>query len=236
MPIGLLYDIHVLSAFSIDPVPGAARVKAEVFQLTVHFNVAPANSPASQLIPAGELNVHDAFINSVKEADFLRSGTAKPIMSLGAVESRQLYASARDTDLVSWSRIYMSLLPVDKPWRNIPFRVFLPYTTPALAEPGSVTDLTTIRGHVKIVQGQVPPIIPHTFKLAASSRVQSQRQTLGTALNTLLPSLFPSRRTPMLARSLLHGAVVPMGADLQELATWACYADGWLNVVVCVTG
>lgn len=235
-PVGLLYDIHVLSAFSLESAPSTAKTKAEVFQLTVHFNVAPANSLASQLIPATDLNVHDALINSVKEADFLRSGTAKPIMSLGAAESRQLYASARDTDLSSWSKIYMSLLPVDKPWRNIPFRIFLPYTSSALGESDSAVDPTTIRGHVKIVQGQVPPIVTNTPTPTTSSRVQTQRQTLGTALNTLLPSLFPSRRTPMLAKPLLHGAVVPMGADLQDLATWACYADGWINVVVCVTG
>ncbi len=59
-----------------------------------------------------------------------------------------------------------------------------------------------------------------------------QPQTLGTALHTLLPNLFPSRRTPVLARPVLHGAVVPMGSHLEELVRCAAYADGWLGVVI----
>lgn len=35
--------------------------------------------------------LHDAFINSVKEADFLRNGTAKGIMSLSKDDSTQLW-------------------------------------------------------------------------------------------------------------------------------------------------
>lgn len=35
--------------------------------------------------------LHDAFINSVKEADFLRNGTAKRIMSLSKDDSTRLW-------------------------------------------------------------------------------------------------------------------------------------------------
>lgn len=39
---------------------------------------------------------HDAFINSVKEADFLRNGTAKEIMSLSKSDSTQLWKAVED--------------------------------------------------------------------------------------------------------------------------------------------
>lgn len=40
--------------------------------------------------------LHDAFINSVKEADFLRNGTAKGIMSLSKNDSKQLWKAVQD--------------------------------------------------------------------------------------------------------------------------------------------
>lgn len=61
-------------------------------------------------------------------------------------------------------------------------------------------------------------------------------QTLGAALHTLLPTLFPSRRTPILAKAVLHGAVVPMGALVEELMRGAAYLDGWVHVGVMMMG
>lgn len=40
--------------------------------------------------------LHDAFINSVKEADFLRNGTANAIMKLSKDDSTALWESVRD--------------------------------------------------------------------------------------------------------------------------------------------
>ena len=59
-----------------------------------------------------------------------------------------------------------------------------------------------------------------------------EAQTLGAALNTLLPSLFPSRRDAILAESMLHGAPVPFKAPLEDLMREAAYADGWLHLSV----
>ena len=61
-------------------------------------------------------------------------------------------------------------------------------------------------------------------------------QTLGATLNSLLPSLFPSRRTPILARPVLHGCVVPMAAHVEDLMRWAAYADGWVGLGVEMMG
>lgn len=63
-----------------------------------------------------------------------------------------------------------------------------------------------------------------------------QPQTIGTALNTLLPALFPSRRSPLLAQPVLHGAVVPLAANAEEVVRWAAYADGWVHLGVVMMG
>lgn len=76
-------------------------------------------------------------------------------------------------------------------------------------------------GHIRVVQTLVP--------IQLSPR---QPQTLGTALNTVLPTIFPSRRNPLLAQPVLHGAAVPMGANLEELSKAAAYTDGFLHIVV----
>lgn len=51
-------------------------------------------------------------------------------------------------------------------------------------------------------------------------------------LNKMLPTLFPSRRIPVLAKPVLHGAVLPMTSPVDEVVKTAPYADGWLNVVI----
>ena len=59
-----------------------------------------------------------------------------------------------------------------------------------------------------------------------------QPQTIGTALNQILPTLFPSRRSPLLAQAVLHGAVLPLGASVEDLVRATAYLDGWLHIAV----
>jgi autophagy-related protein 5 len=204
LPVGLLYDIYVLSSSpdSTPPLP---------FKLVLHFQ----NASGLNLISAEPGVIHDAFINSVKEADFLRTGTAKPIMSLSAADSKALWASVQSHDLGTYKRIYNSLIP--QTFRNIPVRIYLP------SGPDGE------KASIKVVQAHIPPTISST---SSAARTSMAPQTLGTALRALIPSLFPSPRTPVLARTVLHGAVVPLGSHLEELARTATYADGWLGIVV----
>ena len=46
--------------------------------------------------------MNDAFINSVKEADFLRNGTAKGIMSLSKEDSSGLWKAVEDGKALIW--------------------------------------------------------------------------------------------------------------------------------------
>lgn len=187
-------------------------------------------------------------------------------MALSAVESQALWTATVGNDLPMFAKIFASLLPgsgtsnTQMPWRNVPLRIYLPATTSGAPNPSAdpATDTLnntkdqeedgskfkgTPRSQVRVLQAQVPPFTTGSSSTSTPTQTAYARgqgasmpQTLGMALHTLLPALFPSRRTPILAKPLLHGAVVPMNALLEELASKACYADGWVNVVIAVTG
>lgn len=103
------------------------------------------------------------------------------------------------------------------PLKNIPLRIYIP-SAPVADTP---TPSPTPAFEFKIVQTLVPPHTPG-----------KEVQTLGSALNSILPEVFPSRRDPVLAEVVLHGAVVPFKAPLEALMREAAYADGWVAVVV----
>ncbi|GKZ69192.1 autophagy protein 5 [Aspergillus niger] len=236
-PVGLLYDLYagadpaskggaendLVSTTDEDPLP---------WRLVVHFS----DWPDEELVrlDADGIVMHDAFINSVKEADFLRNGTAKGIMTLSREDSAGLWESVRDVDLPNFQRISNILLPPQsQPFRNIPVRFFLPLP-PDSDSPS-----------LKVVQSPIPPTIQPTSgssaSIIASQSILStsrgpQPQTIGSALHSLLPHLFPSRRTPVLAKPVLHGAAVPMGAPLDEVVRCSGYGDGWLYIVIRMMG
>lgn len=101
--------------------------------------------------------------------------------------------------------------------RHIPLKIYLP-SSPTASEPTS--------GHLRVVQSLITPSLPNS----------REPQTLGAALHALLPTLFPSRRTPILAKAVLHGAVVPMGALVEDLMRAAAYLDGWIHLGVVMIG
>jgi len=68
--------------------------------------------------------------------------------------------------------------------------------------------------------------MPLTWTLTATE----EPQTVGTALRTLLPELFPSQRVAVLARPVVHGVVVAMNTPLLELMREAVYPDGFLHI------
>lgn len=225
LPLGLLYDLYLLSVRDTDSDhPDAALTP---FRLTLHYTPDAASATVNAISP-DPIRMHDFFINAVKEADFVRSGTAKPIMSLSAADSRALWSSTQDNDLATFSRVYQILMPSSTHLRNIPLRIYLPSSTE-----GEET------AQMKVLQAQVAPWASTqsiTSVAQARNTGQGQPQTLGSALHTLIPSLFPSRRTPLIAKPILHGAHLPLTANLDELARWACYADGWLHLVIAVNG
>ncbi|KAI4289531.1 MAG: hypothetical protein L6R35_001197 [Caloplaca aegaea] len=200
-PLGLLYDLFSGAAPAQadrseddnNHSPSRPHPSTLPWRLTLHFT----EWPGDQLVqPDAEGKVlHDAFINSVKEADFLRNGTAKGIMSLSKDDSTQLWTAVQERAQL----------------RHIPLKVYLP-SSPSASEPSS--------GHLRVIQSLVTPYLQGA----------REPQTLGMALHGLVPALFPSRKTPIHAKPVLHGAVVPMSSPVETLLREAAYLDGWLHL------
>ncbi|KAF2842879.1 autophagy protein-like protein 5 [Patellaria atrata CBS 101060] len=234
-PLGLLYDLysgaepnHAQRSSNItDPTPELLTEEAEdtecrpgqlPWRLTLHFT----DWPSDQLIPldAERKFQQDTFMHSVKEAGFLRYGSAKVVTSLSKDDSTQLWNSVETHNLYMFNTINQKLInPPGFGMKHVPMKIYLPSTAPT-----TVSD-NNIAGSLRIVQAPVSPNL--------SSR---QTQTVGTALHSLIPSLFPSRRSPLLAQAILHGAVLPLGTPLEELSKVAAYADGFLHFTVCMMG
>ncbi|KAH8700291.1 putative autophagy protein Apg5 [Talaromyces proteolyticus] len=201
---------------------GSSKPGPLPWRLTLHFE----NWPDDDLVrlDADGLVMHDAFINNVKEADALRIRDAKGIMTLSKEDTAGFWNAVQNHDLSSYRRIANLILPSpSQPFRNVPVRIFLPLSP------------DSDRPALKVVQSPLPPSMSaSTTGTAASGR--TQLQTVGSALHTLLPNLFPSRRIPVLAKPVLHGVALPMTAPLEEVARSAAYVDGWVAIVICMVG
>jgi len=224
-PLGLLYDLYsgaepAHPPDSLSPSPRMAGSEDEPstlpWRLTVHFSAYPRD----QLVHLDdeEKHLHDLFIHSVKEADYLRTGTGKTVMFLSKEDSTQLWESVKKHDFALYHPINQKFLnPQGVQLRHLPIRLYLPHA----AEDKEMQEKEASPGSVRVVQSLVTPNL--------SSR---QPQTMGTALNQLLPTLFPSRRSPLLAQAVLHGAVLPLSASVEELIRAAAYLDGWLHIAI----
>lgn len=155
-------------------------------------------------------DIGDTFLNSAKEADFVRNGNAHQIMSLSKEHTTALWNAVQDNDYAAFAKVNSRLLNTSRELRNVPIRIYIPQSSEDAAA-----------GSFKVVQSLVQP------------RVNDRTpQTLGAALRGLLPRLFPSSRDPVLADVILHGAPVPFRAPLEDLMREAAYPDGWLCLVV----
>ncbi|KAH7073031.1 autophagy protein 5 [Paraphoma chrysanthemicola] len=222
-PLGLLYDLYSGAEPAYPPDSTSPTQKHETseeershlpWRLTVHFS----EYPNEQLVRLDneDKHMHDLYFNSVKEADYLRTGTGKTVMFLSKEDSTQLWDGVRKHDFGLFSPINQKLLnPQGVNLRHLPVRLYLPHA----ASENSQQEMAP--GSLRVVQSLVPANL--------SSR---QPQTIGTALNQILPSLFPSRRSPLLAQAVLHGAVLPLNASVEELVRATAYLDGWLHIAV----
>ncbi|KAF2737864.1 autophagy protein 5 [Polyplosphaeria fusca] len=227
--LGLLYDLYSgaePAQASENTSAGYALLGEEEeslpWKLTVHFS----GFPAQQLVRLdGEGKVlHDLFINSVKEADYLRNGTGKTIMSLNKDDSTQLWTSVKEHDLSQFHPINQKLLnPQGANIRHIPVKLYLPHSA-SDSKIQEEKDKEAV-GSLRVVQSLVTPSL--------SSR---QPQTVGSALKQILPSLFPSTRSALHAHPVLHGAVLPLAAGVEDLLRSTAYVDGWLHVAVVMMG
>lgn len=108
-------------------------------------------------------------------------------------------------------------VPDAKTQRSIPMRIYLPHGGP-------------------VIQDVVPATIPST----------GRPQTLQSALETLLPALFPPRPGPnvdmtasfishakqLISRVVVQGIEMPLDAELAWCSSCLAYPDGWLGIVL----
>ncbi|KAK6530035.1 autophagy protein 5 [Orbilia ellipsospora] len=218
-PIGLIYDFYT----ALDPTkaptspptnhdrPGSPHppdLEPSVPQLPWTITLRFASYPHDLLTTLTPTSTHDAFINTIKEADFARNGTAKAAMSLSPADTRQLFASLQDHDFDGfWGVSDKMLNHSGSSVRSVPIRVYNPETG-------------------QVIQGTVPVKQPGT--------IRGEPHTLGTALNSLVPILFPSKRSVVLARPVMHGIVLPLSVPLLELMREAMYPDGFLHITLAM--
>ena len=228
-PVGLMYDLFSGAEFASVDISASRKIKGHgsneeqrdgpnvlPWKIVLHFT----HWPSDHLIPldsSGKIH-HDVFINSVKEADFLRNGTAKVIMSLSKDDSTKLWQSVQDHNLALFNTVNQKFLnpPGGAPLRHGPMKIHLPTNSDA-AQTAETGGQSTRR----VVQSLVAPML--------STR---DPQTLGTALHSLLPTVFPSKRSALHAKAVLHGATVPLVAHVQELVEGAAYPDGFLHIAI----
>ncbi|KAK8255180.1 autophagy protein 5 [Phyllosticta capitalensis] len=258
-PIGLLYDLYSgAEPFSNDdslhhhdPLPSKDAAASPSspsspttsnttpsdplpWTLTLHYTEWPAS-----LVPMDPAlkTQHDAFINAVKEADFLRNGTAKAVMSLSKDSSDALWRAVQTHDLPLYNSVHARLVapPAGAKLRHVPIKLYLPSSSSPLQDSGRLGKKPSTIQESPTSKKDDDSALPPGALRTIQAPIQPN-QTLGTALNAVLPSLFPSRRSPLLAQPVLHGAVVPLSAPVDELGRAASYADGFVHLVVWMMG
>jgi autophagy-related protein 5 len=139
-------------------------------------------------------------------------------------------------DYPAFTKIQNHLLHASPtPLRHVPLRLYVPSAAPATeggSEPGSFRVVQTLVAP-RLADRRFFPFSRHPLGwMERLTRLPETPQTLGFALRTVLPTLFPSSRDPVLANVVLHGAPVPFSAPLEELMRDAAYPDGWLCLIV----
>ena len=105
-PLGLLYDLFsgaepvdfdqqrredlATSRMTVETASGSSPLP---WTLTVHFTEYPGDQ-LIQLDPDGRAML-DSYINAVKEADYIRNGTARTVMSMSKEDSDNLWLSVQ---------------------------------------------------------------------------------------------------------------------------------------------
>ncbi|KXJ91125.1 autophagy protein Apg5-domain-containing protein [Microdochium bolleyi] len=195
----------------------AVGLLADLYQPTLPWRLTVSDGPG--------WDIADTFLNSAKEADFVRNGNAQRIMSLSKEHTTALWNAVQDNDYPSFNSINTRLLNSSRELKHVPLRIYIPQPQTATAPlpPPPPGQQQPPAGSFRVVQSLVPVRAPGSDR---------SPQTLGAALRSLLPSLFPSSRDPVLADAVLHGSSVPFAAPLDELMREAAYPDGWLGLVV----
>lgn len=205
IPIGVLFDFHRKSSpKNIDP-------EDLPFRITIRFQ----GFPKTNLLPcAGEVDVENAFFNSMKQALCLRYGSAKRLMDMPKSNQENLWDGIVFGKFEKYWQSCQALLASDQ---ETPPRVQIPVRV--LVKGGkSDAEETTAR----VLQASVP--------------YKREDLTLKEAIDIVLKS---SKREDVhleegKVRIYIQGTEPPLDAPVREVCDEMCAHDLFLYIVVQV--
>ncbi|KAK1921517.1 autophagy protein Apg5-domain-containing protein [Papiliotrema laurentii] len=224
-----LIELYSIIAHPHDPTN--AVVTPRPLRLVLHLK----NPPSDKLLVPNSLEAcKNHFVNSLKEADFVKWRNTNKVTSLRKVDLDAGWDGIVQDDYDLYMRMATRLLPLPIP-SPVPSAV---PSRPASTDPGSTGPSKPdssyavralpikiyLPGNAPVVQEVIPPMTP-----------SGKPQTLLGILNEHLPLLFPSSSSPNgspypLAIPLAQGIELPPDAEVAWLASCLCGADGWLRI------
>ncbi|KAL7266272.1 Autophagy protein 5 [Rhizina undulata] len=189
-PVGLLYDLCT----GRDPAANSAPEDEYKlpWTLILHFR----EFPHKFLMRLDTPNAcHDAWMNSVKEADHVRNGNAKAVMSLSKAESTRLWDSLQLRDFDKFWSVNDKLIS-SASFRTIPIRLHLPSGLRVVQKPISPTQAS---GETQTVGSALYILLPELFP--------SQRVCV--LARPVLHGVVLAMNTPLL--ELMREAIYPDG-------------------------
>ncbi|ODQ67175.1 APG5-domain-containing protein [Nadsonia fulvescens var. elongata DSM 6958] len=161
--------------------------------------------PVEQILTyTGESALKSFWLQQSKEACFIRDGNSKAILSLSKKDTDTLWDGVSQNNYKKFWTIMTTVLPNVEHLKSVPTRLYLPKSNDVLQ------------------------------KLVKVVNEQGEFQSVGSVLNQYLPELFPSKRTPLIARPVLHGILLPMSTPLAPLYSFGLYLDGFLHISIVI--
>ncbi|KAI8881303.1 putative autophagy protein, partial [Backusella circina FSU 941] len=146
-PIGLLYDLHTTTSLP--------------WVLTLHFE----NFPTDILLKNPSVDaMQDMFMSMIKEADFLRHGSAKKVMNLSKRDQSQLWQSISTDKYSDYWAVNKSLVEYNTSMRYVPLKLYLPNDCPVYQELVPVEDASLRH----VLSRLLPELFPNESELATA--------------------------------------------------------------------
>ena len=225
-------------------VSAGTRSSSEAIHITLHLS----NPPLDKLLLSPSIEAcRSAFMNQVKEADVVRWGSVRRVTALRKVDQDALWESVMNHDFERFWSVAGRLVPLPPRAASSTAPSRGATTSPAISttstlDTNRLPDATTMRSIPMrvylphggpVMQDVIPPLLPD----------KQQPQTLLSALQKMVPLLFPPTPTDMTAsfvaqrkqlvkRVIVQGIDMPLDAELAWCSTCLANPDGWLGIVL----
>ncbi|KNC95916.1 uncharacterized protein SPPG_08673 [Spizellomyces punctatus DAOM BR117] len=208
-PIGLLHDLLTSQYRGSSPLP---------WHIIIHFT----NFPTDKLIRINAANIidtpHDSFMSMIKEADYIRNGSIKKLMSLSKQDQTNLWQGLSSHDYDKFWNVNARLVTNDNTIpKYIPLRVYL-LDQPVIQEPvAPVDDNLDCEYTLRDILGRMlPEIFPPSLDAPTTEGADNTRKSDASE-----------------AVAILHGIVIPIETPILWLSQNCSYPDNFLHIVIC---